>query len=98
MTTCWVSDVPHPVTATDTEYSRILGRLHEHLQRMAVPGIQIDDNLEIVGQLGLDSIKVLDLIMEIEDEFDISIPMNVLTDVRTVRQLAEAIHRLNQPG
>jgi acyl carrier protein len=29
--------------------------------------------------------------MEIEDEFDLSIPMNILADVRTVRDLARAI-------
>ncbi len=29
-----------------------------------------------------------------EDEFDISIPMNVLTEVHTVRDLAEAITQL----
>lgn len=80
----------------DTEYQRILARLHEHLQQIAGPKIHIEDDLEIVGQLGLDSIKVLDLIMEVEDEFDISVPMNVLADVRTVRELADAIHHLKR--
>ena len=77
-------------------YELILKRLHDHLQRIAGPKVHIEDDLEIVRQLGLDSIKVLDLIMEIEDEFDVSVPMNVLADVRTVRDLATAIHSLKQ--
>jgi len=53
--------------------------------------------MDLVAQLGLDSVKVLDLIMEMEDEFDISIPMNVLTEVHTVRDLAQAITHLTSP-
>lgn len=77
-------------------YTDVLRRLAEHLQRSAPPGITIDEDLELVTQLGLDSVKVLDVILEIEDEFDVSVPMNVLADVRTVRDLAVAIHRLKQ--
>ena len=72
-------------------YDAVLRRLHPHLDRIAGGGVQVTEDMELVSQLGLDSIKVLDLIMEIEDEFDVSIPMNILADVRTVRDLARAI-------
>jgi acyl carrier protein len=32
--------------------------------------------------------------MEIEDEFDISVPINVLTDVHTVQDLASLIFKI----
>ena len=32
--------------------------------------------------------------MEIEDNFDISVPVNALTDVITVRDLADLIYRI----
>jgi len=72
-------------------YEEVLRRLHPHLHRLSGGRITVTEEMELVAQLGLDSIKVLDLIMEIEDEFDVSIPMNVLADVRTVRDLARAI-------
>jgi acyl carrier protein len=75
-------------------YEEVLVRLRDHLQRVAGKGIQFSDETDLVAQLGLDSVKVLDLIMEVEDEFDISIPMNVLTEVHTVRDLAQAITQL----
>jgi acyl carrier protein len=76
------------------EYANIHARLHAHIARLAGPNVRVEDDMDLVTQLGLDSIKVLDLVMEIEDEFDISIPMNVLADVRNLRDLAQAIHRL----
>lgn len=75
-------------------YEEVLVRLKNHLQRMAGKETQFSDEMDLVAQLGLDSVKVLDLIMEVEDEFDISIPMNMLTEVHTVRDLAEAITHL----
>jgi acyl carrier protein len=32
--------------------------------------------------------------MEVEDEFDISVPLNALTDVQTVQELATLIHSI----
>ena len=72
-------------------YDEVLSRLRPHLDRLAGGRLEVTEDMELVSQLGLDSVKVLDLIMEIEDEFDLSIPMNVLADVRTVRDLARAI-------
>ena len=77
-------------------YDEVLARLRPHLNRLAGGRLEVTEDMELVAQLGLDSVKVLDLIMEIEDEFDLSIPMNVLADVRTVRDLARAIESAGQ--
>ena len=39
----------------------------------------------LVNDLGSESIKVMDLLMMLEDRFDISIPINILLDVKTLR-------------
>ena len=75
-------------------YDEILARLSRHLEQIVGPDVSIDENSELVTQLGLDSVKVLDVILEIEDDFDISVPMNLLADVRTVRDLAQVIHKV----
>jgi acyl carrier protein len=36
----------------------------------------------------------LNLVMEIEDEFDISVPLNALADVQTVHELTNLIHQI----
>jgi acyl carrier protein len=78
-----------------SNYDEILKRLCKHLERMAGPGIEIDVDDNLIDQLALDSMKVMNLVMEIEDEFDISVPINALTDVYTVNDLAKLIERLN---
>jgi acyl carrier protein len=46
---------------------------------------------DLVDELGIESIKMIDLLMKLEDEYDLSIPVNILMDVRTPRQLATSL-------
>lgn len=73
---------------------KILERLLAYLERMAPAGKSVAPDTDLVEDLGLESIKIMDLLMELEDEFDISIPLNVLTDVRTPAQLSQAVFSL----
>lgn len=48
----------------------------------------------IVDDLGLDSLAVMDFVMEIEDKLDVSVPLDRLTDIRTVDDLARCLTEL----
>ncbi|MBD1552063.1 acyl carrier protein [Pseudomonas typographi] len=52
---------------------------------------QVGPDSDLVNDLGLESVKMMDLLMRLEDEYDLSIPINILMDVRTPRQLASAL-------
>ena len=39
----------------------------------------------------IDSLTLMDMIMALEDRFDVSLPINVIAEIRTVDQLAETI-------
>ena len=73
-------------------YEEILQKVINELSALTAPDVTLTENSELVTELGLDSFKVLDLLMDIEDEFDISMPVNMLADVHTVKDLAERIH------
>ncbi|MBA1200197.1 acyl carrier protein [Pseudomonas capeferrum] len=45
----------------------------------------------LIEDLGLESIKIMDLLMMLEDQFDLSIPINILIDVSTPAELADAL-------
>ena len=75
-------------------YEEVLTRLNRQLENIAEANIKFDEKTELVEGLGLDSFKVLDLLLEVEDEFDISVPMNVLTEVRTVEDMAKKIFEM----
>ncbi len=49
----------------------------------------------IIADTGLDSVSVMDFVLEIEDEFDISIPLDRLSEVRTVGDLTDAVRALS---
>jgi acyl carrier protein len=76
------------------DYSDVLQRLCHHLKQLTGPDIEITPATDLINQLAIDSVKLLNLIMEIEDEFDISVPINALADVQTVHELANLIHQI----
>jgi len=49
---------------------------------------------ELVADLGLDSLQVLDVIAELEGQFDITIPLDVVPATRTVAQVVAQVKRL----
>jgi acyl carrier protein len=59
-------------------------------------GVQVSGQTQIVGGLGLDSVAILDFIMELEDRFDISIPLDRVAEVQTVAELSRAIEALTR--
>ena len=50
----------------------------------------------IVGGLGLDSVAVLDFIQDVEDRFDLSIPLERVAEVQTIGELSLAIQSLKR--
>ena len=49
---------------------------------------------ELVSDLGFDSLQVLEVIAELEDRFDISIPINDVPATRTVAQVVAQVAAL----
>ncbi len=51
-------------------------------------GKKLSAQTDIPAELNIDSVGILDFIMEVEDHFDVEIPMNVVSDIRTIGELA----------
>ena len=49
---------------------------------------------DLIADLGFDSLQVLELIAELEDRFDISIPLNDVPTTRTVGQVVAQVASL----
>lgn len=54
----------------------------------------ISKSHHLMNDLELDSVKVMELMMILEDHFDLSIPLNILPNVNTVADLASEITKL----
>jgi acyl carrier protein len=77
-------------------YDDILAAVYEVLKPFTDEGQSLDEDTELVADLNLDSVKVMELLLNIEDRFDISIPLNILPEVRTVKDLAEQIRKVTE--
>ena len=77
-----------------SDYDEIVAEIREGLAPFAKEGQTIGEDTRLVEDLGLDSLKVMDLLLEVEDRIDLSIPLNILADVRTVRDLATELEKL----
>lgn len=51
----------------------------------------VDEDADIFEDLGADSLDVVEILMAVEESFGITIPEEDVTDIRTVRELAEYI-------
>lgn len=59
------------------------------------PGVDLTRDTSIVADTGLDSVSVMDFVLELEDEFDINIPLDRIAEVKTVADLAGAVRDLS---
>jgi acyl carrier protein len=57
-------------------------------------GVKLSRDTDLIADLEIDSVSVLDVVMEVEDLYDISIPVNTISETRTIGELVDAIHAI----
>jgi acyl carrier protein len=67
----------------------------EAVVREALSAVRTDAGIPPEGDLGLDSTQAMELIMQIEERLDISIPVDTLADAHTLEQLCAGIMQLD---
>lgn len=75
-------------------YEELLSQVMEMVQPLAPQGRSVREDTDLVSDLEFDSLKVMSLVERVEDRFDISIPLNILPDVRTVRDFTVQLQKL----
>ena len=78
-----------------TEYENVLQELKQMLRSFVPQEQDIHDDTDLVADLDLDSLKVMKILELVEDRYDISIPLNIMPDVRTVKDFVLQIQKLN---
>jgi acyl carrier protein len=64
------------------------------VKKLVPPGTEVTAQSSIMGDLGLDSLTVMNFVMWLEDTFDVSVPMSKLVEVETVADLAQVLQSL----
>ncbi|HUR43216.1 MAG TPA: acyl carrier protein [Aestuariivirga sp.] len=68
-----------------------VARICKLLEPFNTNGTVLAPATDISTDLNIDSVTVMDFVMEVEDHFDIEMPLNVLAEIRTVAELAQAV-------
>lgn len=71
--------------------SEVMAEIWRHLEPYRTGEKPLAGDTVITKDLTIDSLAVMDMVMELEDRFDISIPMNVVAEIYTIDELADTI-------
>lgn len=74
--------------------AEIVREICTHLEPYQAGEKPIAGDTVIAKDLTIDSLAIMDMVMELEDRFDVSIPMSVIAEIHTVDQLADTIRDL----
>jgi acyl carrier protein len=77
--------------AASTTDADIFSGLCKLLMPFNYSGIELKPETDISADLSIDSVTVMDFVMEVEDHFDIEIPLNVLSETRTMNDLVKVV-------
>ncbi|MCP5145530.1 MAG: acyl carrier protein [Gammaproteobacteria bacterium] len=72
----------------------ITGVLSGLLGKYAKPGSTIKASTNLVADLGLESVSILEFVVDVEDHYDLNIDIESLSDVHTVLDMAQVVARL----
>jgi acyl carrier protein len=75
-------------------YEEILSVVIELIKPLAPQGRSVQEDTDLVADLEFDSLKVMNLIEQVEDRFDVSVPLNILPDIRSVRDFTVQLQGL----
>ena len=67
-------------------------------EQTAMSPDQITLDSSFIEDLGYDSLDVVEFVMKVEEEFDLTLPQEVQDSITTVRQAVEQIRRLVEAG
>ena len=76
------------------DYETVLKQIYELLDPLVEEGVELREEADFVADLGFDSLKVMKLLEKVEDHYDISIPLNILPDIQTVKDFVLQLQKL----
>ena len=77
-------------------YEDYLNEIFEILRPIAAQNHTIQENTEFVADLGLSSLQIMEMVEQIEDHFDLAVPINILPEIRTIKDFAQQLVTLSK--
>ena len=75
-------------------YEDILSIVIDLVRPLAPEGRGVREETDLLADLEFDSLKVMNLVEQVEDRFDVSVPLNILPDIRTVQDFTVQLQKI----
>ncbi|HEY0135032.1 MAG TPA: acyl carrier protein [Nannocystis sp.] len=77
-------------------YDNVLAKIFEYLEEHASerPSTPVSASSRLIQDLGLDSLQSFEMVSDLEDSFNITIPMDLFQGVETLEDVAHAVLRV----
>ena len=72
--------------------------VREILSQVLNREVEITLKTQFERDLEVDSLRAMEILAAVEDRFDITVPINVLNEIRTVEDLVREIEKLKEEG
>jgi len=80
---------------TSQEFEQeIVNTLLQHLSRFPTKSAELTPQTDLAADMNIDSVNMMEILMEVEDTYDISFPLNMMANINTVQDLADQIKQL----
>lgn len=75
-----------------------MNEVYEVVGRSNKRGVSLTPETRFIDDMGLDSLAVMELVTDIEDQFDVNMPLDRLPEIQTIGDLAAAVEKLRGGG
>jgi len=82
------------MTASQSASGGTIQAVFELLAPFNKRGVDLKPGTRFSEDLNFDSLVVMEFVASVEDRFDISVPLNLLPDIATIQELANAVDRI----
>ncbi len=79
---------------TTSQYNATFQQIEALLLKHTQAKMTIQDNTDLINDLGFDSLKLMEMLEEVEDIFDITYPLNNLSDLHTVKDFVLQVQQI----
>ena len=83
-----------PDTPASPHTDDIVRTICDHLQKFNASGATLSETTDIASDLSVDSMDIMEMVFSLEEQFDVSIPLNALADIRTIGELAALVQKM----
>jgi acyl carrier protein len=89
-----LSTAIQPLTLATSDQDPVLQKICNLLTPFNRHDIIMRTDTNIITDLEVDSVAIFDLVMEVEDAYEIAFPMEMISEMKTIGDLVSTIHNM----